>query len=153
MGALLLVDGDGVVCAVNGEAATLGLARGLRCCDAVAARDVEGVPICSSGCTSRLLRGTRAAPHEGARARGGWWRIVCTPMGDRAIVELAPDAPPTHAALSAREREVLDHVAQGLSTPEIAVRLGLSRSTVKTHVENARRKLGARTRAEAVARR
>lgn len=55
-------------------------------------------------------------------------------------------------ALSGRERDCLGFVAQGKSDWEISVILSISQSTVHTHVENAKRKLGARTRAQAVAR-
>jgi PAS domain S-box-containing protein len=54
-------------------------------------------------------------------------------------------------SLSEREREVLRCVSAGLSSEEIAVRLVISAATVRSHVENAMRKLGARTRAQAVA--
>jgi two-component system nitrate/nitrite response regulator NarL len=55
------------------------------------------------------------------------------------------------AALSVRERQVLRQVADGLATPEIARALRIRESTVKTHVANAAEKLGAPTRAAAVA--
>jgi len=54
--------------------------------------------------------------------------------------------------LSGRERDCLGFVAQGKSNWEISVILSISQSTVHTHVENAKRKLDARTRAQAVAR-
>jgi DNA-binding NarL/FixJ family response regulator len=53
--------------------------------------------------------------------------------------------------LTGREREVLDLIATGLGTKQIAARLSLSTHTVKTHVEAIFTKLGVRTRAEAVA--
>lgn len=52
---------------------------------------------------------------------------------------------------SPREREVLALLATGATDPQIAERLGLSPATVQTHVRNAKAKLGARTRAQAVA--
>jgi len=52
---------------------------------------------------------------------------------------------------SAREREVLDMLADGATDEQIASRLALSPATVQTHVRNAKAKLGARTRAQAVA--
>ncbi|MEU6866557.1 response regulator transcription factor [Streptomyces sp. NPDC046876] len=54
------------------------------------------------------------------------------------------------AALTGREREVLVHVAAGLSNDEIAGRLEVSPLTVKTHVNRAMAKLGARDRAQLV---
>lgn len=53
--------------------------------------------------------------------------------------------------LTARERDTLSWVAEGKSDWEIAVILGLSETTVRFHVDNARRKLGAANRAQAVA--
>jgi DNA-binding CsgD family transcriptional regulator len=53
--------------------------------------------------------------------------------------------------LTAREREVTRLVALGLSGPEIAEELHVSHQTVRTHVRNATRKLGARSRAHLVA--
>lgn len=53
--------------------------------------------------------------------------------------------------LSVRERDCLSFVAEGKSDGEIAAVLGISATTVATHVQGARRKLGARTRAQAVA--
>lgn len=51
--------------------------------------------------------------------------------------------------LTAREREVLDLVADGLTSQEIALRLGISTSTVNSHIDAAMRRLGARTRVQA----
>ncbi|MDX6588058.1 MAG: hypothetical protein QOI31_2531 [Solirubrobacterales bacterium] len=53
--------------------------------------------------------------------------------------------------LTEREREVMALVASGFQTNEVALRLFLSPETVKTHVQNALVKLGAHTRAHAVA--
>ena len=51
--------------------------------------------------------------------------------------------------LTARERQVLALVAEGLTNAEIAERLVLSLSTIKTHVSSVMTKLGAGTRTEA----
>ncbi|MDT9684537.1 response regulator transcription factor [Streptomyces sp. TRM76323] len=65
-----------------------------------------------------------------------------------------PGGPGAHAerlaGLTGREREVLVHVAAGLSNDEIAERLRVSPLTVKTHVNRAMAKLGARDRAQLV---
>jgi DNA-binding NarL/FixJ family response regulator len=72
--------------------------------------------------------------------------------------ELAEDAlrPParplgSHETLTPRELEVLELLASGLSNKEIAERLGVSFHTVKFHVNAILGKLGAASRAEAVA--
>jgi DNA-binding CsgD family transcriptional regulator len=67
----------------------------------------------------------------------------------RVAVDGAQTAPP--GSLSAREREILTRVAHGQDGPEIAAVLVVSPATVRTHIGNAIRKLGAHSRAHAVA--
>jgi DNA-binding NarL/FixJ family response regulator len=55
------------------------------------------------------------------------------------------------AVLTNREREILALLADGLGNKQIAARLGISTSTVKTHIELLFEKLGVSSRAEAVA--
>jgi DNA-binding NarL/FixJ family response regulator len=57
---------------------------------------------------------------------------------------------PSHVDLNDREIEVLTWVARGKTSAEIAIILGLAKRTVDFHLENARVKLGVRTRTEAV---
>lgn len=54
-------------------------------------------------------------------------------------------------ALSAREREVLEWLSRGLQSVAIAERMRIEPVTVAKHLHNARRKLGARTREQALA--
>ncbi|MET0589580.1 MAG: LuxR C-terminal-related transcriptional regulator [Naasia sp.] len=74
--------------------------------------------------------------------------------GSDVSVRLPLDPPPPAeatellASLSARERDVLDRVATGDRNHDIAVALGISDNTVKFHVSNLLRKLGARSRTE-----
>jgi DNA-binding CsgD family transcriptional regulator len=53
--------------------------------------------------------------------------------------------------LTNRERQVIALASHGKTTPEIAQEMGVGPETVKSHVKNARRKIGAATRAHAVA--
>ena len=52
--------------------------------------------------------------------------------------------------LTAREMEVLRYLAMGWDTANIAAELGVSPHTVRNHSTNLRRKLGVKTRLEAV---
>jgi DNA-binding NarL/FixJ family response regulator len=62
------------------------------------------------------------------------------------LVDRKPEAP-----LSPREIEILQQVAYGSTTKEVADSLGISFHTVKTHLERIFEKLGANDRAQAVA--
>ncbi|MFD8210954.1 response regulator [Streptomyces sp. NPDC059695] len=62
----------------------------------------------------------------------------------------APDEDPRLAALTDREREILTVVGKGWSNTEIAERLHLAESTVKTHVGRVLAKTGTRDRVQAV---
>jgi DNA-binding CsgD family transcriptional regulator len=53
--------------------------------------------------------------------------------------------------ITAREREVLELVAEGYSTAEIACALWITEDTVRTHIKRMLVRLEARTRAHAVA--
>jgi len=72
---------------------------------------------------------------------------ACKQLSNPALSESAP----TSIDLNDREIETLTWAARGRTSPEIAKGLGLVKRTVDFHLDNARAKLGARTRIEAVA--
>jgi DNA-binding CsgD family transcriptional regulator/tetratricopeptide (TPR) repeat protein len=95
---------------------------------------------------------------EASRAREVATRLGAEPLltelrvlGGRGGTSRQPQAAPRDVALTAREDEVLDLVAEGRSNGEIARTLFISAKTVSVHVSNIMSKLGAASRTEAVA--
>ena len=80
-------------------------------------------------------------------------RPTLAPEAAQALIHTAtrPTGPALGFDLSAREKEVLGLMVDGLNNPDIADRLIVSRSTVKFHVSSILSKLGAGSRTEAVA--
>ncbi len=69
------------------------------------------------------------------------------------LIDLAePPGDEEAVALTTREHDVLRYVAEGKTDWEIGVIMGIAESTARFHIDNARRKLGAVNRAQAVAR-
>ena len=69
----------------------------------------------------------------------------------RLVRSTTPVAPVVASKLTPRETEVLSMLAEGLEPAQIAAQLFISRRTVGTHLANIMRKLGVRSRAQAVA--
>jgi PAS domain S-box-containing protein len=103
----------------------------------------ETVLVGTSGSPLRVRFAMRRAEVSGKQLAIIVWTSVTAGEGS------APSAP--LGELTPREREVVSLVALGLTSPEIAERLVISPATVKTHVQNAMVKTGARTRAHLVA--
>jgi NarL family two-component system response regulator LiaR len=78
-------------------------------------------------------------------------RSTLAPEAVRALIENETRPAGLDYQLTAREREVLGLLVQGMSNPEIAESLVVSRATAKAHVSNILSKLGVSTRSEAVA--
>jgi DNA-binding NarL/FixJ family response regulator len=80
--------------------------------------------------------------------------VVVTARLSRTLQRTSRDAGETSGQpplLTQREREILSLLADGLGNKQIAARLGISPSTVKTHLEVLFEKLEVTSRAEAVA--
>jgi DNA-binding NarL/FixJ family response regulator len=107
----------------------------------------RGDALLSPDVTRRVIE--RFAQRDaGARAAG-----ASAGDSDAAVAATAADAARATAAiaeLTARERDVLGHVARGMSNAEIAAELFLGEATVKTHVSKVLQKLGVRDRIQAV---
>jgi DNA-binding NarL/FixJ family response regulator len=71
-------------------------------------------------------------------------------QGEQVLLGVDGAADSGHARLSPQELVVLRHVAEGLTSKEIAQQVGTSARTVETYLERIYHKLGARNRTEAV---
>lgn len=76
--------------------------------------------------------------------------VGCVAKERRALMDPLEDALPRHRVLTAREREVLKLLAEGLTVRSAASTLGLSVKTVDAHKFNLMRKLGIHNKAELV---
>ena len=77
-------------------------------------------------------------------------RVTLAPEAAPALVQTASQDPPPGLDLTERERAVLALMVEGLNNPQIAAKLTVSPSTVKSHVSNILSKLGVASRTEAV---
>jgi DNA-binding CsgD family transcriptional regulator len=134
--------------------------------DLIGSRDAVRMP---SFWSLLLERGELAGVHELAVGGRAGIRIVVVALanvlpGEHLVVLAPADWPEREllgaepaparqvtAVLSVREQEVLRLVADGASLREIGEQLTIAEATVRTHLANANRKLGARNRAHAVA--
>jgi DNA-binding NarL/FixJ family response regulator len=106
-----------------------------------------------AGVSGYLLKDTSADELVNAARLAVEGKAVIHPQLTRAFIEevQVTEKRSDAAALSRREKEILQKVAYGATTKEVAQDLGISPHTVKTHLERIFEKLGANDRAQAVA--
>ncbi len=164
--------------AMLGHAASEVIGR--RCHEVLGGRDASGNLLCCARCPLMVMaqRGERVASRDMAvspRVGDPRWLNISTlvlPMGmglvhffrdvtgeraQRRLTEealagrLAAEGPVALPGLTRREAEVLGCLVRGASTREIARTLYISPLTARNHIQRILRKLGAASRAEAVA--
>jgi len=106
-----------------------------------------------AGASGYLTKDAARAPLLNAVRTAAPGQPVLAPEVQRRLLNLATRSarrPRDDFGLTAREREILGLIGEGLRNPEIAARLVISEATVKTHINNMFAKAGFRTRADAV---
>ncbi len=106
-----------------------------------------------AGAIGYLLKNVSADELAAAIRAACAGRITLAPEAAQALIEEARQRQDEDFAvdLTPREIDVLTLMVEGLTNPQIATRLVISRATVRTHVSSILDKLGAATRSEAVA--
>jgi PAS domain S-box-containing protein len=158
-----VIDSTGVIRWVNAAARRIvGDARGRQFTSVVAAEDARR----ARESFAQKIAGTAEVTdsevvllgRDGHRVAA---EVSSVPLhrGDRVIgvfgqlshVHEAPADAPAHPALTPRQTEILQCLARGYSTRQMAAELHLSTETVRNHVRNILRTLGVHSRLEAVA--
>jgi NarL family two-component system response regulator LiaR len=103
-----------------------------------------------AGAIGYLLKDVSAEELAGAIRAAHAGRATLSPEAAQALVETATHPPAPGLDLTEREREVLALMVEGLNNTQIAGRLTVSSSTIKSHVSNILAKLGVASRTEAV---
>ena len=165
---LLAADNERVIVRVNGHWCDMtgypaDQAVGMRIDDLLAPESRPGIEmrwrdlLATGLSTARvvLLRpdGSRLAMRYGAFANvlPDVHVVACLPEPGQDPRLMRPTRARRVGQLTRREQESLRLVAMGMTTTAAADQLGISPETVRTHVRNVMNKLGARTRAQAIA--
>ena len=172
------VDREGIIRAWNSAAESAfghsqERALGCRCWELLAGRDLFGNRYCCRGCPLRETAFRHQSVNSNemlfqTAARGlqrfRITRLLISPgTDDCLLVHLCrpdeapsrdryrrPGAPRAHVALTAREVELLELLAEGQSTDELASDLCISSATVRNHVQHILRKLHVHNRIAAI---
>jgi two-component system, NarL family, response regulator LiaR len=107
--------------------------------------------VLQAGAISYLLKSVSADELHIAIRAAHAGRSILDPEAAQTLISVAAHTQPPGHDLTNREREVLGLMVEGLSNTEIAGRLVVSPSTIKTHVSNILAKLRVTSRTEAVA--
>lgn len=145
-------------------------AVGRRCWQILDGVDEDGTPVCKLSCAAvqraqerwcvaepelhvRTPRGLRPVSLATVRVRGGDQPVFLHLLRRRPVsrAERPPAPRDSEAALTGRQREVLQLLAEGVRAHEIAVRFGLSETTVRNHIRALLARLGCHSQLEAVA--
>jgi NarL family two-component system response regulator LiaR len=104
----------------------------------------------AAGAIGYLLKDVSADELAQAIRAAHFGRATLCPEAIQTLVEIENQKPAPANDLTKREREVLTLMIEGLNNTQIAERLTVSPSTIKSHVSNILSKLGATSRTEAV---
>lgn len=104
-----------------------------------------------AGAISYLLKNVSVDELADAIRAAHAGRPTLAPEATQALIQAASQEPEPVYDLTRREYEVLELMVEGLTNPDIAARLTISRSTARAHVSHILSKLEVSNRAEAVA--
>jgi len=104
----------------------------------------------AAGAIGYLLKNVAAPVLAEAVLAAAEGRPIMGPEAVQALVQMAADPRPLGSDLTARERDVLRYLVQGLTNFEIAQQMTISEATVRFHVGNILSKLEVGNRTEAV---
>jgi NarL family two-component system response regulator LiaR len=107
--------------------------------------------VLQAGAVSYLLKDVGAEELASAVRAAHEGKPTLSPEATEVLIKSTQEGPGPGHDLTQREHEVLELLVEGLSNPQIAERLTVSRSTARAHVSNILSKLGVSNRAEAVA--
>lgn len=104
-----------------------------------------------AGAISYILKNVSAEDLAKAIRSARLGQPTLAPEATQALIQASNQEPQPGHDLTPRERQVLALMVEGLSNPEIARDLSVSRSTARAHVSQILSKLGVSNRAEAIA--